>query len=162
MRRCDGGGRDLCAKPDGEEDEEAEPADGVPPPDQRCHDDADQCEGREPIRGEHLEVEPGVAEEIAPAEAGEAKLTVLEDNDEQPPEHQYRGRVELWEAAAMDEEEGRHDWRDGDRKHDDALEQRRKGHRRTSSKEDGSGLLPTIWPRVAVAGIRNPGRDLVD
>ena len=124
MRRCDGGGRDLGANADGDEDEEAEPAGGVPPPDQGRHNDADQGEGGEPVRGKHLEVEPGVAEEVGPAEAGATELDVLEDDDEQAPEHQSGGRVEPGDAAAIDEGEGDHDGRDGDRDHDDALVQR--------------------------------------
>ena len=66
MRRCDGGGRHLRANADGDEDEEAEPADGVSSSDQGRYHHADQCEGGEPVGCNHLEVVPGVAEEITP------------------------------------------------------------------------------------------------
>ena len=66
----------------------------------------------------------GVVEEVGPAEAGAAPLDVLNDDNEQPPEHQSGGRVEPGDAAAIDEGQGDHDWRDGDRDRDDAHVQR--------------------------------------
>ncbi len=131
MRRRDGGGGDLRANPDGEEDEEAVPADRITSADQGRHNHADQSERGDTVGGEHLEVEPGVAEEVQPAETLATEPNVLTYNDEKPPEHQEGGCVEPSEAAATDEEEGDHDWRDGDRKHGDALGQLGEGHRRT-------------------------------
>ena len=82
MRRCDGGGSDLGTNADGDDYEEAEPADGLPTPDEGHQNYADNRQCRKPISGEHLKVEPGVGEEAGTAEAGQAELTVLEYNDE--------------------------------------------------------------------------------
>ena len=95
------------------------------------HNHADHSERVDTVGGEHLEVEPGVAEEVQPAETLATEPNVLTYDDEKPPEHQEGGCVEPSEAAAADEEEGDHDRRDGDRKHGDALGQLGEGHRRT-------------------------------